>query len=598
MRSKRRRSDRSVPAPGGLGASLEALETRQLLTAYNYFNFPGPLSVYRPQDLQVLNPITNQPTGFNVKNAILSNPTSSNPLLGNEGKIVTGKDRAGDEWTITVHGPGYAIVTDITPNDGSLDDAIDTIQLVGTNINTTYVTGNVTTSFRVQDDSTIPFNHLIDTGGVRSVILNGFSLSDDKSTLDATAPNTGTSIELLGGVRYLSFANIVAPVDTSQSAGPVDVIIGDPSTPLPKQVQPVIHLESIFNTVFDSTATTVPALIPQTTPTVSILVNGAIKDLSFISTGQDRIIPSDQFLFPTVATTGRTAVQATAIGSLNVAGGATNFTASRSGTPFGSATQNGFNGLAYLKSAHFAGPTDAVGLDVTNGAIGTLRYDKGIGNPAGSFLAKNAAGEDLPATGYGLPADKNGYPATGLLGGEVTARSIKSLTVGPANYTAQTPSNPDFVQLLRLREPYYVYTPGNALTNAVVATSGSIGKTTITGNSVYSEVKSGFHYPSFAAGLEGTRAASKIGPYKQNGSLVGSVTSATYRPYFGLYGNPLSQVGNGRVTGNVSGTVENTGGVTGLGNVGAGVYAAVKRKGYLPPPSNPVHKLPKDVQYQ
>ena len=33
-----------------------------------------------------------------------NNPNS--PLLSNQGKIVSGKDRQGDEWTITVHGPG------------------------------------------------------------------------------------------------------------------------------------------------------------------------------------------------------------------------------------------------------------------------------------------------------------------------------------------------------------------------------------------------------------------------------------------------------------------------------------------------------------
>ncbi len=42
---------------------------------------------------------------------------------------------------ITVHGPGKVIVTDTTPNDGVLDDDINTIQLVGTSINSTYVTG-------------------------------------------------------------------------------------------------------------------------------------------------------------------------------------------------------------------------------------------------------------------------------------------------------------------------------------------------------------------------------------------------------------------------------------------------------------------------
>ncbi len=52
-------------------------------------------------------------------------------------------DRAGDEWTITVHGPGQVIVTDTTPNDGGLDDDIATIQIINSNLRTTYVTGTV-----------------------------------------------------------------------------------------------------------------------------------------------------------------------------------------------------------------------------------------------------------------------------------------------------------------------------------------------------------------------------------------------------------------------------------------------------------------------
>ena len=51
---------------------------------------------------------------------------------------------------ITVHGPGKVIVTDTTPNDGVLDDDINTIQLINTNPKTTYVTGNVIPSNMVQ----------------------------------------------------------------------------------------------------------------------------------------------------------------------------------------------------------------------------------------------------------------------------------------------------------------------------------------------------------------------------------------------------------------------------------------------------------------
>ena len=74
------------------------------------------------------------------------NPNSR--ALSNQGKIVSGTDRAGDKWMITVHGPGQVIVTDTTPNDGALDDDIATIQIINTNPQTTYVTGNVIPSNR------------------------------------------------------------------------------------------------------------------------------------------------------------------------------------------------------------------------------------------------------------------------------------------------------------------------------------------------------------------------------------------------------------------------------------------------------------------
>ena len=74
---------------------------------------------------------------------------ANSDLLSNEGKVVSGTDRQGDQWTITVHGPGKVIVTDTTPGDGSLDDDIATIQIIDSNPRTTYVTGTVVASNRV-----------------------------------------------------------------------------------------------------------------------------------------------------------------------------------------------------------------------------------------------------------------------------------------------------------------------------------------------------------------------------------------------------------------------------------------------------------------
>lgn len=576
MRFNRRRSDRPDSARCRLGSNLETLEGRTLLTSGG----PHPFSVYLPKDLSVYTLHTNTPAAYSVKHQLLSHPGTQNSLLGNEGKIVSGKDRQGNEWTIVVHGPGEVIVTDTTPNDGSLDDAIDTIQLIGTDIHQTYVTGNVVGSFRVQTNSTTAFNRLISTEGVRSIVLNGFSLGQTVTPPAGTPNNVNTGIFLTGGVQYLSFHDIIAPIDTATTDAPINVVIGDPSTPL--TVQPSIHLDSIFNTVFNSTSTTVPPVVPVTTPTVNIIVNGQIKNLDFISTTNDTVPAWQEFLFPTIATTGRTSVQTAGIGHLNVAGAATNFTASRTAQPF----QNGFSGLSGIKSANFNGPTDAVGLDV-NGRIGRLRFNKGLGNPTGVFLGTSASGAEVPATLYGTPLDKYGYAAAGLVDGQVTATNIGSLTVNPANVVTQSPTNPDFTQITRQGTLFTVPRPGNALTNATIVASQNIGKVQILGNQVNSEVKSGFDYNSFAAGLEGTRAASRLGRLHQNGTLINGVTSATYRPFLKFYGTPADTAGPGTIVGNTKTILADTGAATTLGNSGAGFFAAQKRGGYLPPPQSP-----------
>lgn len=551
----------------------------------------SPFAEYAPHDLAVYNPITHQPSPYSVQHQLQANPSPQNSLLGNEGKIVSGKDRLGNEWTITVHGPGTAIITDTSPNDGVLNDSIDTIQLIGTNINTTYVTGSVVASFRTQSDSTVSFNRLVDTSGVRSVILNGFNLTQTVIPVAGTPNNLNTGVFLTGGVRYLQFNDINAPVDTSNSDAAVNVVIGDPSTPI--KVQPVIRLGSINTTVYDSTATAPPSLVPVTTPSVNIVVNGQIKSLDFVSTTQDiagiitaqgippRAAAAQAYLYPIISTTGRTSVQTIGIGNLNVSGGATNFTASRSAVPF----QNGFSGLSKLKNAHFRGPTDAVGLDV-NGKIGTLRYEKGISNNNNLFLGTTSTGPQIPASLYGTPTSDTSYAGAGLIGGEVTAKKIGSLLVLPSNSVNQVPSNPDFSMLNGPGTITYIPHPGTAIANGLITSSGNIGHTKIVGDSYNTEIKSGFSYSSYAAGLEGTRAPSRIAPVKITGQLVNSVVSATYRPASHYYGTPIDVRGPGKIRGNFVGSIFSNNGVTTLGNVGSGFYARTK-VGYLPPPQSP-----------
>src|SRR4051794_1466462 len=122
MRFTRRRSDRPAPARLALGSSLETLERRELLSGLH----GNPFSIYIPSDLPVRDPITHAPISLSAEHLVEpGNPNS--PLLNNAGKVVSGRDRDGDVWAITVHGPGIVIVTDTTPGDGVLDDTITTI---------------------------------------------------------------------------------------------------------------------------------------------------------------------------------------------------------------------------------------------------------------------------------------------------------------------------------------------------------------------------------------------------------------------------------------------------------------------------------------
>ncbi len=578
-----RRSDRPDPARRRLGSSLEMMEGRVLLSQTAH-----PFAVYLPSDLPVSNPINHHPIPFQVQSLIHDhNPQS--PLLNNQGKVVSGKDRAGDEWTITVHGPGSVIVTDTSPNDGSLDDNINTITLIGTSPTKTYVTGETHASFQVPSNGQVFFNKLVDNQGVKSIVLNGFTLTQTIAPPNGGLNNSNTGIFLTGGVGLLQFHNIEASVNQANQDQPINIVIGDSTAPLKEA--PIIRLDEIFNTSFNSSAATVTTnpQTPQTTPTVKIIINGEVHGLDIISSTQAPFT-SDQFLtptqtplaagnqfkFPKVGTTGRTAVRVFGIDNLRVRGSAVNFTASRGAVPF----QNGFSSLDHLGKAVFNGNADGVGLDVTNGKIGGVRFSRGLGNPTGSSIA---------ATSFGTPVSQTGYPASGLLGGLVTARKIGHIKVGPANQQLQVATNPDFVQLKQQRSPTFFPQPGNALTSAAIVSSGSIGSVSVKGDTVNSEIKSGFHYPSFAAGLEGTRAPSKIGPVRHNGNLVNGDISATYRPGNHVYGAPGHVAGPGSINGKMS-TQDSTyvtGGLTPLGNQGAGFYARHKRGGYLPPPLLP-----------
>jgi hypothetical protein len=626
MGSTRQRSDRPDSARRRQFHTPEQLESRLVLSAA----LPSFLSLYTPSDLYVTNPITNQRIPISARDLMQhNNPNSS--ILSNQGKIVSGTDRAGDQWTITVHGPGQVIVTDTTPNDGALDDDIATIQIIDSNPRTTYVTGTVIASPRELTLGQVSFDRLIANSGVRSIVLNGFNLSANVTPAVVQTPG----IFLYGGVQTLKFNDIDAIIDTAISTAPTlyQIVIGVPSTPL--KVKPSIYLDSIINSVSDDTSPPIPTG-PITTPSVIFSVNGVVQNFNVVSITQSPIAPNYleqsqggtvkvwtgvpqsgpipagyQFYYNVVGTTGRTSLQALAINHLNVVGKATNFTAQRDTTPFGSS----LSGLKHIRRATFGGNADAVALDV-KGPIGRLTFKRGLGDPTGVTNAKETVTNTnpnltpatvyLPATSYGVPLGSEGYPAHGLLGGVITAKKIKSLKVGPANSTTLTAQNPNFVQTGSTgAATSYMVNPGTALTNAAITTQGSIGKVTVTGNQLNSEIKTGFDYQSYLAGLEATREASRIARLTQRGDLVSSVDSATFRPAKNtttgqyVYSTTTGTAGNGSITGTstaalghgidaasyskvtIAGSAYNTGGRTALGNYGAGFFAR-RIKGKLP----------------
>jgi hypothetical protein len=606
-RFTRRRTGRPVPAGCGLGSSLEGLERRELLSGLTFHPY---------QPVQYPRTVEHSSPPLSVAHPIGSGARQLS-FLDNDGKVITGKDRQGNEYTITVHGPGVAIVSDATPNDGSLDDDIDTIQLVGTDVHRTYVTGQVTSSARVLTDGSVRFNHLIAQSGVASIILNGFTLArtiepqPDAGFINTTPPvgDRVTEIFLPGGVQFLSFHNIEAPID--EAAGellqPIDIVIGDPTTEL--RFEPTIRIDSIFNTVVDPTQTQAEITpgVPQTRPTVNILVNGQLHGLEIVSTTAQPVTTSQGIRtlslrglasppnrdiqarfpntnianYPLVSVTGQTSVRALGIDRLKVVGSAKNLTASRGARPFSS----GLSGLDHLRNATFGGNADAVALDVSRGPIRRLKFLRGLGNPDGARVEQ---------TQLGFPEVQSGYPRYGLIGGQVAARRIGKIEAGPANLILQTTQDPDFVQQDRTNSTTFYSRPGNALTSAAITTTGSIGDVHIVGNGQYSEIRSGFDLPSDNAGLDPTSEPSHIGRYRQRGDLVDTVVAASYRVGpDGILGTDDDQAGRGAIRGHFNGRLftNNINGTPGfttstptiLRDQGVGFYAR-RKDGYLPPP--------------
>ena len=614
MSSTRRRSARPDPSRYRPASSLEALESRQLLTQSPYLAINAyPLTDYLP----ATNP-------GSVPLADVQHPIGSNPAVlatyQNQGKILTGQDRQGNRWQLTLKGPGQIIVTDTTPNDGVLDDDINTITLVGTSLTRSTLVGTVEQSARqptTQELLTtlgqVYFNRLEATQGVKSIVLNGFVLTDTitppgSQTLSPleSALNQTTGINLQGGVGLLEFGGIdgffptpnplniaTTALPTTMSSDPIRVVIGSPTSPL--KVHPNVRIDHIYNTVYDNTAFSTDSTTgllnsgtiptgPLTSPTVQLIVNGKIAGFDVVSISQEPnlanltpnfnnavlniptiYIPTASaalaYQYPVVGTTGRTSVQATAINHIKASASITNVTFSKAIQPF----QNSLTGLDSVGYVQIGGQTDAVGID-SRGSIKLLRFVKGLGNPTG--LSQNPIY-------YGTPTSAYGYAALGLEAVQVvTEGTIGQLIAGPNGQFLQISQDPAKIQSGLNQTTVYVNRPGQAVTESLVAAGGSIGKIHIVGDLTNSEIKAGYNYYGALAGSEGVSGSSSVGPVTLRGSLIDSVISASYRPNDGIYGNGNDTAGNGVITGSQAGVnYKTTTGKTVLGNQGSGFFA-------------------------
>lgn len=577
MLGKQRRTKRPRPALRP-GQNLECLERRELLTGNDPFS-------YYHTSFQTVNIGPGSPVASNNLTKPVNTATHAQlDMTDNEGKTVSGQDRQGNKWIIKVQGPGAVIVTDATPNDGALDDDIQTIQLIGTDINKTKVYGQATASNRVLTDGTVKFQKLIALNGVNTIQLNGFSLTQVVTPTAANAQQySDTYVYLPGGVRNLSFHDINGDFDVSEGATPViNVTIGNPSTPLKYPTS--IHIDSIFNTATQGTNAN-PLGVPQTRPTVNIEVNGDIQDLSMLSATNRayNFTAGRQIQNTPVSTTGRTQVRAMSIKNLKVVGSARNTTFSRGAVT----NQPSFGGLKALGTAKFGGTADGV-LIAVDGKAHRVVFNRGLGIPAGVPQPGTVTNNQIAGTSLGTPVNEYGYPAYGLEGGVVYADAITNVAAGPANIIQLTPTDPSYMQLQRTNSTYYISRPGTALTGAVIASGDSFQHISIIGNTIGSEIKAGFYYQTFLQGLEGTRARSRIASLRQTGDMVDSVISATYRPADNIYGNGNDQAGNGSITGHQYGDNYTNGRATPLQNLGTGNFAKNK-VGYLPPMARSRH---------
>ena len=284
-----------------------------------------------------------------------------------------------------------------------------------------------------------------------------------------------------------------------------------------------------------------------------------------------------QFEFPQVGTTGRTAVQATAVNTLTVHGSAKNFTVSRAPVPFSSEA----SGVGYLHKATFGGNADAVGLDV-NGKIGKLTFKTGLGNPAGVFTAKSsfirpaAAVDDLRnASGH----DRISRRRT-LRRHDPGQQHRQAHGLCRRTCSSRPQQNPDFVQLGMQGYPTYAVMPGLFADERGDHHVGLDRQRERAGHRAQQRGQDGLRLHSVRRRASRGRAvpatiellppARRPGQQRQSPRASVPPTTITTR-------RPAPPV-RARSRSSVPAAVSTRGGVTGLGNTGAGLFArTIKR---------------------
>ena len=174
------------------------------------------------------------------------------------------------------------------------------------------------------------------------------------------------------------------------------------------------------------------------------MINGVVRNFDIVSATQGSVPAGFQFEFPPVGTTGRTAVQATAIDNLKVHGSAKNFTVSRAPVPFSSEA----SGVGYLQKATSAAMPTVSGIDV-KGKIGKLDLQARAGKP-GRCVTRPcrlnglaAADDDLRhAAGHDRLSRRRRSRAA-----RSAPRASASSPSGRPTSSCRPPQNPDFVQL-------------------------------------------------------------------------------------------------------------------------------------------------------